>query len=94
MVVETAQFAFARNLNFFQELTEYIWRMVISLDQGSATYGSRARCGSFDGCICKKNVKNMALSAKKWLSQQKRLSTPGLDCKSGIHCKHCIWNSY
>ena len=22
------------------------------LDQGSATYGSPARCGSFDGCIC------------------------------------------
>ena len=36
------------------------------LGQGSATYGSPARCGSFDGCIClKKYVKNMALSAKK-----------------------------
>ena len=26
-----------------------------------------------------KNVKNMALSAKKWLSQPKRFPTPGLD---------------
>ena len=30
--------------------------------------------------ICKKKkVKNMALSAKKWLSQPKRLPTPALD---------------